>query len=121
MLKQNLSPQTCREWFIELCAWGPDFAARNECPAMLSSNYRLFFSISKHMANTTELHPKVRQTCIYLDIKLIILYFYKHLHTSVKGDKCPIGSSEDEDVVENIYNIYNTTYNVHRSWQWRCD
>ena len=27
-------------------------------------NYRLFFSISKHEANTTELHPKVRQTCI---------------------------------------------------------
>ena len=23
-----------------------------------------FFSISKHKANTTELHPKVRQTCI---------------------------------------------------------
>ena len=22
-----------------------------------------FFSISKHKANTTELHPKVRQTC----------------------------------------------------------
>ena len=90
------------------------------------------------MANTTELHPKVRQTCIYLDIKLIILYCYKHLHTSVKGDKCPIGSSED--VVENIYNTtYNLKcsharspipvyvnarmpisyilYNVHRSWQ----
>ena len=26
-------------------------------------NYRLFFFISKHKANTTELHPKVRQTC----------------------------------------------------------
>ena len=25
--------------------------------------YRLFFSISKHRANTTELHPKVRRTC----------------------------------------------------------
>ena len=25
-----------------------------------------FFSISKHKANTTELHPKVRQTCLYL-------------------------------------------------------
>ena len=24
---------------------------------------RLFFSISKHEANTNELHPKVRQTC----------------------------------------------------------
>ena len=23
-----------------------------------------FFSISKHKANTTELHPKVRQTCL---------------------------------------------------------
>ena len=29
-------------------------------------NYRLFFSISKHKANTTELHPKVRQTCSIL-------------------------------------------------------
>ena len=27
-------------------------------------NYRLFFSISKHKANITELHPKVRQTCL---------------------------------------------------------
>ena len=26
-------------------------------------NNRLFFSISKNKANTTELHPKVRQTC----------------------------------------------------------
>ena len=25
---------------------------------------RLFFSISKHKANKTELHPKVRQTCL---------------------------------------------------------
>ena len=29
-------------------------------------NYKLFFSISKHKANTTELHPKVRQTCLNL-------------------------------------------------------
>ena len=29
-------------------------------------NYRLFFSISKHKAKTTELHPKVRQTCLSL-------------------------------------------------------
>ena len=34
-------------------------------------HYRLFFSISKHMANTTELHPKVRQTCKLL-LKSII-------------------------------------------------
>ena len=27
---------------------------------------RLIFSISKHKANTTELHPKVRQTCFFL-------------------------------------------------------
>ena len=27
---------------------------------------RQFFSISKHKANTTELHPKVRQTCFLL-------------------------------------------------------
>ena len=29
----------------------------------LKGNYRLFFSISKHKANSTELHPKVRKTC----------------------------------------------------------
>ena len=28
-----------------------------------------FFSISKHKANTTELHPKVRQTCSSFQIK----------------------------------------------------
>ena len=33
-------------------------------------NYRLFFSISKHEANTTELHPKVRQTCLYLSAQV---------------------------------------------------
>ena len=26
----------------------------------------LFFSFSEHKANTTELHPKVRQTCTWL-------------------------------------------------------
>ena len=30
-------------------------------------HHRLFFSISKHKANTTELHPKVRQTCQLLN------------------------------------------------------
>ena len=29
----------------------------------LKGNYRLFFSISKHKANTTELYLKVRRTC----------------------------------------------------------
>ena len=33
-------------------------------------DYRLFFSISKHKANTTELHPKVRQTCSQLDLNM---------------------------------------------------
>ena len=37
MLKQNFPSQTCREWFIKLCAWGPDFAARNEYPAIEST------------------------------------------------------------------------------------
>ena len=35
ILKQNFPSQTCREWFIKLCACGPDFAARNEWPAMM--------------------------------------------------------------------------------------
>ena len=34
MLKQNFPWQTCREWFIKLCACGPDFAALNEYPAI---------------------------------------------------------------------------------------
>ena len=29
---------------------------------------RLILSISKHKANTTELHPKVRQTCLIINI-----------------------------------------------------
>ena len=33
-------------------------------------NYRLFFSKSKHKANTTELHPKVRQTCFVACIQM---------------------------------------------------
>ena len=37
MLKQNFPSQTCREWFIKLCACGPDFAARNECSAIVST------------------------------------------------------------------------------------
>ena len=32
-----------------------------------------YFSISKHKANTTELHPKVRQTCF--DLKMVNLLF----------------------------------------------
>ena len=42
MLKQNFPSQTCREWFIKLCAWGPDFAARNEYPAIESNGSSLF-------------------------------------------------------------------------------
>ena len=30
-----------------------------------------FFSISKHKANTTELHPKVRQTCLYYTLQKV--------------------------------------------------
>ena len=30
---------------------------------------RVIFSMSKHKANTTELHPKVRQTCYTLRFK----------------------------------------------------
>ena len=35
-----------------------------------------FFSISKHKANTTELHPKVRQTC-YINAVNVLLEFKK--------------------------------------------
>ena len=38
-LKQNFPSQTYREWFKKLCACGPDFAAQNEWPAMVSSRY----------------------------------------------------------------------------------
>ena len=29
-------------------------------------NFRQFFSISNHKANTTELQPKVRKTCLFI-------------------------------------------------------
>ena len=32
-----------------------------------------FFSISKHQANTTELHPKVRQTCSFFKYLLYVV------------------------------------------------
>ena len=35
-------------------------------------NYRQFFSLSKHEANTTELHPKVRQTCFFTETIIIL-------------------------------------------------
>ena len=36
-----------------------------------------FLSISKHKANTTELHPKVRQTCLYVSMRLsAVAYSY---------------------------------------------
>ena len=38
-LKQNFPWQTCREWFIKLCACGPDFAALNEYPVIVSTGY----------------------------------------------------------------------------------
>ena len=41
-----------------------------------------FFSISKHKANTTELHPKVRQTCFdcFLDCFTILLRAHPSCH-----------------------------------------
>ena len=36
-LKQNFPSQTYREWFIKLCACGPNSAASNEVPAIDSS------------------------------------------------------------------------------------
>ena len=32
-----------------------------------------FFSMSKHKANTTELHPKVRQTCFNINLMAMVL------------------------------------------------
>ena len=48
MLKQNFPSQTCREWFIKLCAWGPDFAARNEYPAIESNVHEHVMNIKVH-------------------------------------------------------------------------
>ena len=35
-------------------------------------NFREFFSISNHKANTTELHPKVRKTCILCSWAMLV-------------------------------------------------
>ena len=40
----------------------------------------LFFSLSKHKANTAELHPKVRQTCYYY-----YYYYYYHYYPPAAG------------------------------------
>ena len=40
---------------------------------------RVILSLSKHKANTTELHPKVRQTCVYL-WWTYILFFTSYYH-----------------------------------------
>ena len=45
MLKQNFPSQTCRERFIKLCACGPDFAARNECLAIVSNVYGTLYPL----------------------------------------------------------------------------
>ena len=46
-----------------------------------------FFSISKHKANTTELHPKVRQTCIIYffiyEVETRRKSFFNSRHTEV--------------------------------------
>ena len=50
ILKQNFSWQTCREWFIKLCACGPDFASLNEYPA-IDSNLHAVAQLSKNHQN----------------------------------------------------------------------
>ena len=64
MLKQNFPSQTCREWFIKLCAWGPDFAARNEYPAIESNIYRLGSNLDENI-------------CLILLSQIIMRLFYK--------------------------------------------
>ena len=47
-----------------------------------------FFSISKHKANTTELHPKVRQTCFQYVVEMIqILLLYLSYKITQQFDK----------------------------------
>ena len=36
----------------------------------------LYFSLSKHKANTAELHPKVRQTCLFVNWWKALRYIY---------------------------------------------
>ena len=48
-----------------------------------------FFSTNKHKANTTELHPKVRQTCLellllYLALSMLSVTHFIHLKTAVR-------------------------------------
>ena len=45
-----------------------------------------FFSISKHKANTIELHPKVRQTCILLEfLRSVTIFHYLMGRVSGRG------------------------------------
>ena len=44
----------------------------------------LFFSLSKHKANTSELHPKVRQTCLLLICILCFIYIIYLSRASTK-------------------------------------
>ena len=51
-LKQNFPSQTCREWFIKLCACGPDFAAWNKWPAMMYNKYLIYGPLTEDNLNT---------------------------------------------------------------------
>ena len=50
-------------------------------------NFRQFFSISNHKANTTELHPKVRKTCL-------ITIAYEGIRISVRLLPCCSNTAE---------------------------
>ena len=52
-----------------------------------------FFSISKHKANTNELHPKVRQTCLFIKFYILHtqnLFSVSRIRATCKHEKCMI-------------------------------
>ena len=58
------------------------------CVLLLSINITIvFFSLSEHKANTTELHPKVRQTCHY-HIRLCLMLMSSN-RSSTSHISCP--------------------------------
>ena len=71
-------------------------------------NFRHFFSISNHEANTTELHPKVRKTCFNSN-EDFSLYSVGETNTRIDSDSNlpPLNpENSDSDLFSN-YEIYS--------------
>ena len=74
----------------------------------------LFFSLSKHKANTAELHPKVRQTC-YFFLIIFLKVLLQTLADSYRIKERPNENSKKffdtrESMKKNIQNVYSDDY-----------